>query len=201
MRSLVVVPWILACGAASPSPAAEPTSRQASPWAVPGGFRGETIAFPLEFAPGLGHKGVEELRFAPGFFDPSAPGYWSYAFVWRTDDPAELDAAAIGGELTAYFRGLIAAVDQAVQITDRDAIAVRAMPSGARFALAAHVYDAFRTKQPVELVGWAERGACGTGALWRFVLAPASSSLRPALDALAAGAACDQPVPPPPPPR
>ncbi|HMG53433.1 MAG TPA: hypothetical protein VK601_08120, partial [Kofleriaceae bacterium] len=77
----------------------------------------------------------------------------------------------------------------------------RATPSGARFALAAHVYDAFRTKQPVELVGWAERGACGTGALWRFVLAPASSSLRPALDALAAGAACDQPVPPPPPPR
>ncbi|HMG23772.1 MAG TPA: hypothetical protein VK607_20705 [Kofleriaceae bacterium] len=201
MRSLVVVPWILACGAASPSPPAAPTSRQASPWAIPDGFRGETLPFPLEFAPGLGHKGVEELRFAPGFFDPSAPGYWSYAFVWRTDDPAELDAAAIGGELTAYFRGLIAAVDQAKQITDRDAIAVRATPSGARFALAAHVYDAFRTKQPVELVGWAERGACGTGALWRFVLAPASSSLRPALDALAAGAACDQPVPPPPPPR
>ena len=196
-----MLPWILACGAAAPTPAPEPTSRQALPWAVPDGFRGETIAFPLEFAPSLAHNGVEELRFAPGFFDPSAPGYWSYAFVWRTEDPAALDAAAVGGELTAYFRGLIAAVDQAKQITERDAIAVRATPSGARFALAAHVYDAFRTKQPIELVGWAARGACGTGALWRFVLAPASSALRPQLDALVAGAACDQPVPPPPPPR
>jgi len=201
MRSTAVLPWILACGAAAPTPAPEPTSRQGLPWAVPDGFRGETIAFPLEFAPSLAHNGVEELRFAPGFFDPSAPGYWSYAFVWRTEDPAALDAAAVGGELTAYFRGLIAAVDQAKQITERDAIAVRATPSGARFALAAHVYDAFRTKQPIELVGWAARGACGTGALWRFVLAPASSALRPQLDALVAGAACDQPVPPPPPPR
>jgi len=77
------------------------------------GFRGETIPFPLDFAPGIAHKGVEELRFAPGFFEPAQPGYWSYTFVWRTEDPAAMDAAAVGGELTAYFRGLIEAVDQA----------------------------------------------------------------------------------------
>lgn len=62
----------------------------------------------------------------------------------------------------------------------------------------AHVFDAFKTKLPLDLVGWAERRACGTGALWRFVLAPAGSAQRPTLDALAAEAACDQPVPPPP---
>lgn len=208
MRSLLLVPSIIAsglasgvaCGGSPPSPPPEPTTRQALPWTVPAGFRGETIPFPLEFAPTVVHKGVEELRFAPGFFDPAAPGYWSYAFVWRTEDPAALDADALGGELTAYFRGLIAAVDQAGQITDRDAITVRATASGARFALAAHVFDAFKTKQPVDLEGWAERGACGTGALWRFVLAPSGSALRPTLDGLVAGAACDQPVPPPPPP-
>jgi hypothetical protein len=198
---LALVPCLLACGSSPPPLPPEPTARQALPWPVPDGFRGETIAFPLDFAPGIAHKGVEELRFAPGFFDPAAAGYWSYAFVWRTEDAAAMDAAAVGGELTAYFRGLIDAVDETRQITERDAIAVRATPSGARLALAAHVFDAFKTKQPLDLDGWAQRGACGIGALWRFVLAPAGSALRPQLETLAAAAACDQPVPPPPPPH
>lgn len=209
MRSLVLVPWILACGSsrppAAPPPAprapAAPSSGPALPWATPEGFRAETIPFPLDFAPGISHKGREELRFAPGFFDPAAPGYWSYTFVWRTEDPAELAADAVGGELTAYFRGLIGAVDRGRRIADPGAIVVRATPAGARFALVAHVFDAFKTGQPLDLVGWAERGACGTGALWRFVLAPGSSTLRSALEELAARAACDQPVPPPAPPR
>jgi hypothetical protein len=207
MRSLLVPPmiacvgWGIACGRSTPAPGTEPAASPARPWSIPEGFRGETIPFPLEFAPGLAHRGVEELRFAPGFFDPAAPGYWSYVFVWRTEDAATLDAAAIGAELTAYFRGLIDAVDSTKQITDRDAIVVKATPSGTRIALAAHVYDAFKTKQPLDLVGWAERRGCGAGALWSFVLAPEASALRPRLDALAAEAACDQPVPPPPPPK
>ena len=215
MRCLLVVPWILACGSPTPSPAqppdpaATPTAASADraataaasptqPWPTPAGFRSETIPFPLDFAPRLAHRGVEELRFAPGMFEPEQPGYWSYAFVWRTEDPAALDAAAVGAELTAYFRGLIEAVDQAKQIADKDAIVARGTAAGARVTVTAHVFDAFKTKRPLDLVGWAERRACGGGALWRFVLAPAASSLRPALDALAAEATCDQPVLPPP---
>jgi hypothetical protein len=212
MRSLLVVPSIiapgiacgLACGSSMPSPLPEPAAKPAQPWSIPAGFRGETIPFPLDFAPGLAHKGVEELRFAPGFFDPAAPGYWSYAFVWRTEDAAVLDAAAVGAELTAYFRGLIEAVDEDKQIANRDAIVdaivAHATDAGTRMTITAHVFDAFKTKLPLDLEGWAERRACGTGALWRFVLAPAATGLRPTLDALAAEAACDQPVPPPPPP-
>jgi hypothetical protein len=211
MRSLalvaVVVVLIVSCGPStappsapgpSPSATAPAAAGRAMPWRIPDGFRSETIPFPLDFAPGLTHRGAEELRFAPGFFDAAAPGYWSYAFAWRTEDPAELDAAGLGAELTAYFRGLIDAVDKDKQITDRDAIAVRATVTGTRFTLNAHLYDAFRTRRPIDLAGWAERTACGTGALWRFVLAPAASALRPTLDALAAEAACGQPVPPPP---
>jgi hypothetical protein len=203
MRCLLAVPWILACGSPTTGPVAPPdpvapAARPTEPWPTPAGFRSETIPFPLDFAPQLTHRGVEELRFAPGFFDPAAPGYWSYAFVWRTEDPAALDAAAVGAELTAYFRGLIEAVDAAKQIADRGAIVARGTAAGARVTVTAHVFDAFKTKLPLDLVGWAERRACGGGALWRFVLAPAASSLRPALDALAAEAACDQPVPPPP---
>jgi hypothetical protein len=166
---------------------------------VPAGFRSEVIAFPLDFAPQLAHKGVEELRFAPGFFDPAAAGYWSYAFVWRTEDAAELDAAAVAAELTAYFRGLIDAVDANHKIGDADkaTIGAQAAVAGPRLALTAHVIDAFKTQRPLDLTGWAQRLACGNRALWRFVLAPATSPLRPQLDALAAEAACEQPLPAP----
>ncbi len=191
---------LTACGGSPAGPPAEPTSRAALAWAVPGGFRSETLGFPLEFAPDVVHRGLEELRFAPGFFEPAAPGYWSYAFAWRTQDPAALDAADLSGELTAYFRGLVDAVDDKLGV--RDAISVTAAAEGARFQLTAHVFDAFKTKLPLELTGWAERLDCGaSGAVWRFVLAPAASGVRPQLDALAAQVACEQPALPPPPER
>jgi hypothetical protein len=199
MRPPALVPWILwlvACASSTP-PVSEPTARPDQPWEVPAGFRSETIPFPLDFAPGIAHKGFEELRFEPGFADPALPGYWSYAFVWRTEDPAELDAAALGAELTVYFRGLIDAVDRDQQIKDRDAIQVKATADGTRFKLAARVYDVFKTQRPVDLVGWAQRVPCGAGALWRFVLARPNFVGQDGLDFLVSEALCGQPVPPP----
>ena len=46
------------------------------------------------------------------------------------------------------------------------------------------------TAAPVELTGFATRRSCGTGALWSFVLAPATTSIRGPLDELAAAASC-----------
>jgi len=191
MRLMLLV-FVVACSTKQAPPPAPTT-----PWRTPATWRNESFKFPLEFAPTIGHRGLEELRFPPGFADPKAPGYWSYAFVWRTDDGAALDAAALGGELTVYFRGLIAAVDEKKQVTDRDAIVAKATAGNAgRFELAIHVIDIFKTFQPVDLTGWAERRACGQGALWVFVLAPSATPLRGELDQLAREAACGQPTPP-----
>src|SRR6185312_11054653 len=94
------------------SPSAPPPQQPATTaWQVPVGWKHEVIPIPLEFAPSLAHRGVEELRFPPGFLDAKSHNYCSYAFVWRLEDSAELDAAAVGAELTAYFRGLLVAVD------------------------------------------------------------------------------------------
>jgi hypothetical protein len=170
----------------SPDPKPEAPAK-VEPWPTPAGWKSETIPFPLEFAPSLAHKGVEELRFAPGMFDPAAPGYWSYAFIWRVENEAKLDAKQLGDELTAYFRGLIAAVDKALAA---DKVTATATGAGPRFELSAHVIDAFKSKQPVDLVGWAERKSCAKGALWIFVFAPKASGVRGELDALAAKAGC-----------
>jgi hypothetical protein len=193
---------LAACGSSAPEPAPPSPAAPAppeQPWPVPAGWRSEVIPFPLDFAPTIAHRGVEDLRFPPGMFDPSSPDYWSYAFTWHTDDAAELDADALGRELTVYFAGLIAAVDgkQRIAAADRDKIAARATAAGAgRFALTAHVYDAFKTAAAVELEGTATRRACSTGALWTFVLAPPASPTRAKLDELAARSSCQRPAKP-----
>jgi hypothetical protein len=175
---------VIGCSASKPAPSAKD-------WEVPAGWRSEVIPFPLDFAQDIDHRGVEELRFPPGFFDPSSGEYWSYAFVWRTEDSARLDATALADELTRYFRGLIRAVDdKQKRITAYDAIVARVEPAGARFSIAAHVFDAFKTAQPIDLAGWAERRACGTGSLWIFALAPAATTIRDRLDTLASSATC-----------
>ena len=166
-----------------------------SNWPVPTGWRGEVIDFPLEFAPSLAHRGVEIVRFAPGFFKPQEVGYWSYAFAWRLDAAAALDGPALASELTTYFRGLIDAVDEHHQISDRDRglIRVDATASTTGFVLAAHVYDAFGSGAPVDLAGSAARMSCGRGSLWVMTLTTSSTSvqLRRELDSLAHAATCD----------
>jgi hypothetical protein len=194
MKAVVfVVACLISCSGSPPAPPApkEPASAVSASWAVPVGWKSETIPFPLGFAPDIQHTGEEELRFPAGFLKPASTEYWSYTFIWRTTDPAVLDASALGDELTRYFRGLITAVDEGKQnVKDRDAIIARAVASGDSFELTAHVFDAFGTGQPVDLAGWAKRISCGSGAVWVFALAPGATSIRDQLDKLARTATC-----------
>jgi hypothetical protein len=193
-RSRIGLVLVAACGSGTPSTPTPSPSAPAPTWPVPVTWRSETIPFPLGFAPELVHRGVEELRFPAGFLDPTSPDYWSYAFVWRLEDDPAIDATTLGRELTVYFRGLIAAVDEDNQITERDAIIARATPvtEPPGFALTAHVFDAFKTKLALDLTGTATHVACpGGGALWTFVLSPNPATL-PQLTELAGKASCDQ---------
>lgn len=71
------------------------------------GWQAETFALPPGFAPNL-PAGTESLRFAPGWRDPSAVGFWSYAFVMWIDEAAP-DAAHIEDLLKRYYNGLMTA--------------------------------------------------------------------------------------------
>lgn len=183
MRWLIL--FAVACGSTPRPPVA---------WETPAGWKREVIPFPLDFAKTIAHQGAEELRFPPGFFQPASPEYWSYAFIWRTTDAAELDAPRLAAELTLYFRGLITAVDETKkQVADKEAIVATAT-GGPRFALTAHVFDAFGDGRAVDLTGWAERVPCGTGAIWVFALAPQTTAIRAEIDRLATAAkqTCDR---------
>jgi hypothetical protein len=180
MRAIVVLVFVLGC-ASSP--------RAPSTWPVPAGWKHEVIPFPLDFAPGLPHRGLEELRFPPGFLKAGAPNHWSYAFAWRLDDAAQIEPNALASELAVYFRGLLAAVDGDKHRLDPAQITVTATP---QLELRVHLIDTFGDAAAVDLVGTAHRSSCGGGALWTFVLAPETSPIRHQLDDLVASAACGQ---------
>lgn len=143
-----------------PRPASEPPRFT---WSVPEGWRGETIPFPLEFAPDIQRRGVEELRFAPGFFQPDAAGYWTYAFVWVVTDDGATDPGTLARELTTYFRGLTAAVakdKKDLPPIDLERIEARLDADGRGTA---HTFDAFGDGRPIDLEVSVTVQPCGAG--------------------------------------
>jgi hypothetical protein len=160
-----------------------------APWPLPPAWRAESFPFPLEFAPTLSHKGVEELRFAPGMFDPNTMGYFTYAFAWRLDEASQLTPAQLGDELTAYFRGLMVAVDGDKHRIIDPSVIIATVDD--QYAIKAHIIDAFATGQPIDLVGFAARKVCHNGTLWVFGFAPRDLTR---VRQVVATVDCDQPV-------
>jgi len=80
------------------------------PLEAPDGWRGETIALPPDFAPGMKLRGVEKIRFAPGMFKPESDNFFSYVFVFRLDPKENLSQKVVEREILVYYRGLAKAV-------------------------------------------------------------------------------------------
>jgi hypothetical protein len=74
---------------------------------LPEGWNAELLPFPIEFAQQIPYKGVEELRFAPGWADPKNEEHWSYAYLWWIEDNIVPTAGVLQKHLTDYFSGLV----------------------------------------------------------------------------------------------
>jgi hypothetical protein len=74
---------------------------------VPSGWGVERFGIPIEFAPTIPYKGVEDIRFAPGWGDAKSNEYWTYAFLWYLDGKPANNAQVIEKNLTAYYSGLV----------------------------------------------------------------------------------------------
>src|SRR6185503_11853910 len=77
---------------------------------TPDGWATERMTFPLGFAKDLDHKGVEDLRFAPGMFKAEAPDYFSYAFLMWLEGSVSFEPRALEKDLLKYYKGLCASV-------------------------------------------------------------------------------------------
>lgn len=195
MRLLLAASLLFACQSKS-GDKDEATPAAAAPgftWPVPAGWRGETIPFPLEFAPDIPHRGVEELRFAPGFFDPAAPGYWTYAFAWVVTGERPLDPARLARELTAYFRGLTAAVaggkKDGLPPPDLDRVEVRLEPDGRGTV---RTFDAFGDGRQIDLDVAVVVQPCGSGKAVLFsAVRRGQPPLSPSVDEVVRSFRCD----------
>jgi hypothetical protein len=67
----------------------------------------ERFLIPISFAPQIPYKGVEDIRFAPGWGKVNSDEYWTYAFLWYLEGSPQIDASVIAGNLKAYYTGLI----------------------------------------------------------------------------------------------
>lgn len=73
---------------------------------IPKGWTVERFPVPPSFATAIPYKGVEDIRFTPGWGKIESNEYWSYAFLWFLDDIREFDSKTLENNLTAYYTGL-----------------------------------------------------------------------------------------------
>jgi hypothetical protein len=74
---------------------------------APQGWDVERVAIPIEFAPSIPYKGVEDVRFTPGWGKSNTNEYWSYAFLWYLEGKPTMTSQIIEKNLAAYYTGLI----------------------------------------------------------------------------------------------
>jgi len=115
------------------------------------GWPAETFALPPGFAPEL-PTGSESLLFSPGWRDPTAEGFWSYAFVMSIDEPAP-DAARVDELLELYYSGLMEAFARGDLVaTIGDSVSVDVVQHAPNhFEAEMHLIDAFATLEPIAL--------------------------------------------------
>ncbi|HEV7621512.1 MAG TPA: hypothetical protein VGO09_07260, partial [Flavisolibacter sp.] len=76
--------------------------------AIPENWTVERFPLPPDFAQQITYKGIEDLRFAPGWADFKSDEYWSYAYLWLLDGSVKIDILSLKENLKAYYDGLIA---------------------------------------------------------------------------------------------
>ncbi len=86
----------------------KPVSKTAYTLDIPtGGWTTERISFPISFAPGIHYRGTEDIRFTPGWGNPTADDYWTYEFLWWLNDAPVINKEILTQNLYAYYSGLV----------------------------------------------------------------------------------------------
>ena len=75
---------------------------------VPEGWSTELFSLPPDFAAQIKYKGVEDIRFAPGWGDIKSDEHWTYGFLWWLENSYPADAGLLQTHLQAYYNGLVA---------------------------------------------------------------------------------------------
>ena len=75
---------------------------------IPNGWTTEIFSLPPDFAPQIVYKGIEDIRFAPGWEDTKSDEHWTYSYLWWLEGTLVIDAGILQVNLKAYYDGLVA---------------------------------------------------------------------------------------------
>jgi hypothetical protein len=127
-------------------------------WPLPDKWTKEVIPFPLNFAPALDYRGVEEIHFMPGWSGKeSKEQLWSYCFFWLIDGQVEYDAERLEEQVAIYFDGLAKSVlagsgkKEVKEVKTRVGVAKSEGSKEAAFTGKAEIPDMFFTFGPITL--------------------------------------------------
>jgi len=89
----------------------------------PLGWGIERFLIPISFAPKIPYRGVEDIRFTPGWGKAESADYWSYVFLWYLDGQQKITTKIVENNLKKYYSGLVKAIQ--VDSSDNKSITVR----------------------------------------------------------------------------
>lgn len=108
--SMILVLWLssIAALAQEVMPAFDPHTWEA-PYVLPApkDWGTERFLIPISFAPEIPYKGIEDIRFTPGWAKVKSEEYWSYAFLWYLEGEVAVDSKVVESNLGAYYTGLV----------------------------------------------------------------------------------------------
>lgn len=105
------VSLLVCCGVASTA-CGQSEAESKAPYQMPSpkGWGRERIKLPPSFAPKMNWKGHEDLRFAPGMFNPKSDSFLSYDVLFWTEGERAPTQKELQQEITTYYQGLSKAV-------------------------------------------------------------------------------------------
>ena len=103
-------------------------------------------------APELKLAGYEELRFAPGMFEPRSDTYFTYILGLRLEQDLVVDLEFVDSFLDTYYRGLCRKVgeDSGLDL-DLSKFSVTVEQDGSQFSATIEMFDPFVTGEPLTL--------------------------------------------------
>jgi hypothetical protein len=128
-------------------------------WPLPEKWTREIIPFPVNFAPRLDYRGIEEVHFMPGWrgTDSLPNQWWSYTFIWFLDSVIIFDADKLKRDLTIYFEGLQREVRKKpvdsyrLNVTTEVRVKRHSKKDPGNFSGNAKILDVFSSDEPVKL--------------------------------------------------
>ncbi len=94
---------------------------------TPEGWDIERFLIPIQFAPSIPYKGVEDIRFTPRWSKKESPEYWSYDFLWYLNGEPTFNTKTIEKNLTAYYTGLASVNIDTTKVDANKLVTVKAI--------------------------------------------------------------------------